>query len=72
MYQTIVTDIQNSITTGALRTGQKLPSITELAAQYGCSETVVKTALAVLRATGAVEGQQGVGVFVTGPQQPAR
>lgn len=65
LYQTIVADVQNSVATGALRPGQKLPSITELAAQYGCSETVVKTALAVLRATGTVEGHQGKGVFVT-------
>jgi DNA-binding GntR family transcriptional regulator len=64
LYQTIVADIRNSITTGALRPGQKLPSITELAGQYSCSQTVVKTALAVLRATGAVEGHQGKGVFV--------
>ncbi|HEX5142507.1 MAG TPA: winged helix-turn-helix domain-containing protein [Mycobacterium sp.] len=66
LYQTIVADIQNSIATGALRPGQKLPSITELSAQYDCSETVVKTALTVLRTTGAVEGHQGKGVFVAG------
>jgi len=64
LYQTIVTDITNSAATGALKRGDRLPSIKQLAAQYECSEAVVKTALAVLRATGVVEGRQGIGTFI--------
>lgn len=64
MYQLIVADIRGSIAGGQLKPGDRLPSITQLSAQYECSETVVKTALAVLRAMDLIEGQQGVANFV--------
>lgn len=38
-----------------------------LADQYECSETQVKTAIAILRELDLVEGRQGVGVFVKVP-----
>jgi DNA-binding GntR family transcriptional regulator len=38
-----------------------------MADQYECSQTQVKTALAILRELGLVEGRQGVGVFVKTP-----
>jgi GntR family transcriptional regulator len=52
---------------GVLKPGQKLPSIATLADQYECSQTQVKTAIAILRELGVVEGRQGVGVFVKTP-----
>jgi DNA-binding transcriptional MocR family regulator len=38
---------------GFLKPGQKLPSIATLTDQYECSQTQVKTAIAILRELGA-------------------
>jgi DNA-binding GntR family transcriptional regulator len=67
VYRLIVEDVRTQITNGVLKPGQKLPSITALAAQYECSQTQVKTAIAILRELGLVEGRQGVGTFVKAP-----
>jgi GntR family transcriptional regulator len=65
LYRVIVEDIRDQIRRGQLPPGSKLPSITKLADEYECSQTVVKTAIALLRELGEVEGHQGRGVYVT-------
>lgn len=44
--------------------GEKLPSESELSEVYGVSRTVVREAIASLRAGGVVETRQGAGAFV--------
>src|SRR3954471_2227203 len=46
--------------------GTRLPSVHELAQRFGVSRTVVREALAQLRAEGLVVAKQGSGVFVAG------
>ena len=65
IYKTIIDDIRAKVASGALKPGDQLPSTAQLADQYHCSQTQVKTAVAFLRELGTVEGQQGKGVFVT-------
>lgn len=43
---------------------EKLPTITQLAEQYGTSETTVKLALTLLGREGWTRGHQGKGTFV--------
>jgi DNA-binding FadR family transcriptional regulator len=57
-------DLAERITRGELRPGDKLPSEHELVATYSVSRTVVREAIASLKADGLVSSQQGVGVFV--------
>lgn len=64
--QTVIDDIAAKIASGQLKPGDRLPSAAELRAQYGVSITVVRRAIDYLKATGAVEGLPGVGVFVAG------
>jgi GntR family transcriptional regulator len=64
-YQRIAHDIREKITSGELRPGDRLPSISQLQKQYGVSAQPVKSALLVLQTAGLVEGHQGRGVFVT-------
>ncbi len=52
------------ITSGRLTPGARLPTEQELTAALGVSRTVVREAVAVLRAEGLVETRQGVGAFV--------
>lgn len=57
-------NLRSQILEGGWRAGTKLPASKEIEAAAGVSRTVVREAVAVLKAEGLVESQQGVGVFV--------
>ncbi|MBE3639952.1 FadR/GntR family transcriptional regulator [Mangrovicoccus algicola] len=60
----IITDLKDRISTGECVAGARLPSEAALTATYSVSRTVVREAIAVLRAEGLVEARKGSGVFV--------
>lgn len=60
----IVDALRDDLVGGAIQAGQKLPTETQLTAQFGVSRTVVREAIAALAADGLVESRQGAGVFV--------
>ena len=64
IYKLIIEDIKAKVASGGLKRGDQLPSTAQLANLYDCSQTQVRTAVAVLRELGVVEGHQGKGVFV--------
>jgi len=51
------------LTSGAFQAGDRLPSENALAKQYSVSRTVVREAIAILRADGLVQARKGAGVF---------
>jgi GntR family transcriptional regulator, transcriptional repressor for pyruvate dehydrogenase complex len=57
-------DLRRMIIDGELSPGDKLPSEAGLTAQYDVSRTVIREAIATLRADGLLEARHGVGVFV--------
>lgn len=60
--------LAESIRSGDLRPGDRLPTESSLVQTYGVSRTVVREAMSRLNAQGLVETQQGRGSFVlTGP-----
>lgn len=63
-YAQIAADYREKILTGSLPPGAKLPSESQLIAEYGVSRQVVKMALNVLRNEGLIIGHQGKGSFV--------
>jgi DNA-binding FadR family transcriptional regulator len=61
------------ITSGRLAPGARLPTEQEMIAATGVSRTVVREAVAALRAEGLVVTRQGVGAFVSeSPRPPFR
>lgn len=66
-YLQIADELREQITNGSLAPGDPLPSITQLAARYEVSVSVVKSAISVLRTKGLVVGQQGKAIFVRDP-----
>lgn len=64
--------MQARIEQGVWRPGERLPTESALAAQFGVSRTVVREAVSRLRSTGQLLARQGVGVFVaeTAPLKP--
>lgn len=65
LYEQIVQQIEESITSGALKEGDQLPAERELAQQFGVSRTAVREAVKALREKGLVEAYPGRGTFIT-------
>jgi DNA-binding FadR family transcriptional regulator len=65
LAQTLVDDLRRQIEAGALPVGAQLPTEPQLEAQFDVSRTVVREAIAELRAAGLVMPIQGKGMFVT-------
>lgn len=63
-YLRIATDVRAQIATGTYAPGDKLPTLPELVAAYGVSETTVRNALAVLRTEGLIETRTRAGTIV--------
>lgn len=70
--QTLVAKLRDTlraeISSGAYKVGDRLPSEAKLTQDHDVSRTVVREAIAALRADGLVEPRQGSGVYVTEPQ----
>ena len=64
LYEQIVQQIQESITSGDLQAGERLPAERELAEQFNVSRTAVREAVKALREKGLVEIHRGRGTFV--------
>lgn len=62
----VIDSLRKAIVEGELASGAKLPTEQELAKQMDVSRTVVREAVAALKADGLVKTRQGVGVFVIG------
>jgi GntR family transcriptional regulator, transcriptional repressor for pyruvate dehydrogenase complex len=60
----VVERIRSDIGSGRLRPGDRLPTEQDMIASLGVSRTVVREAVAALRAEGLVITRQGVGAFV--------
>lgn len=72
IYETIFTDLHEQIHSGALAPRERLPSETELAAQYGVSRMTVRQAMDLLEAQHLVLKRRGAGTFVTSPRPTFR
>lgn len=73
LYEDIATTLRQQITSGKLKPGDKLPSVRELSAQWGCTPGTVSRAYTVLADEGLVSGQRGGGTRVTTPaSQPGQ
>lgn len=67
----VVEALQRQIEEGDYAPGDQLPTEPVLVSKFGYSRTVIREAIAALRADWLVESRQGVGVFVLGPRVPA-
>jgi DNA-binding FadR family transcriptional regulator len=60
----LVEELERRIREDLLKAGDKLPTEATLMAHFGVSRTVVRDALARMKAAGLVQSHQGVGTFV--------
>ena len=64
-YLQVADELRDSIASGGLKPGERLPSGRDLARRYGVAPMTISHALDVLRGEQLVEAYQGRGVFVT-------
>lgn len=64
--------LRAKIATGPMKAGERLPTEKELEAEFGVSRTVIREAVAVLKADGLVEPRRGAGIFVRDPEGSRR
>jgi GntR family transcriptional repressor for pyruvate dehydrogenase complex len=64
LYEQIVEQIEERILSGDLKPGDRLPTESELADQFGVSRTAVREAMKVLRHKGLADSHPGRGTFV--------
>ena len=77
LYPSLYLKIKEAAECGAIKKGEKLPSIREAASQLGVSRTTVENAYAKLCIEGIIESQPQRGYFATGaksakPFEPAK
>ncbi|WP_339950801.1 FadR/GntR family transcriptional regulator [uncultured Albimonas sp.] len=66
----VIEALRAEILSGALTPGDKLPTEPALISRFGVSRTVIREAVAELRADRLVESRHGVGVFVLARPDP--
>lgn len=66
IYQQIVDQISQMISTGTLKPGDRLPPERQLAEEFGVSRPAVREALSALNLMGLIEVRHGEGAFVQG------
>jgi GntR family transcriptional regulator len=60
----IIESIEHQISTGHLKPGAQIPSLSQLQQLFGASYGTVRAATLVLKASGLVRGEAGIGMFV--------
>ena len=65
LFEQIVQQVEDSITSGQLKPGDQLPAERDLAQRFGVSRTAVREAVKTLREKGLVEAYSGRGTFIT-------
>ena len=64
IFRQIISQVKNAITTGKVPTGEKLPSIREMAEELKVSVITVKRAYSELENEGLITTRAGLGSFV--------
>ena len=70
LVETVREALRDQISSGSYPPGTRLPSEAQMTQEFGVSRTVIREAIASLRADGLVEPRQGAGVFVLAPPAP--
>src|SRR5690242_21908367 len=65
LFRQIYAGVRRAILSGALRSGERLPSTRDLADQLGVSRTIVVLAYEQLSTEGFIAGRGGSGTYVT-------
>jgi len=68
LYQQIADDLHGRIRSGQFTPGQRIPTIRQIAAEYGCNKITVQKAFETLQRLGIIENKVGSGCYVRFPE----
>ena len=68
LTEKVIASLRQEIESGQREPGSKLPTEPVLTEKFGVSRTVIREAIAALKADGLLEPRQGAGVFVLAPE----
>lgn len=68
LTEKVIASLRQEIESGQREPGSKLPTEPVLTERFGVSRTVIREAIAALKADGLLEPRQGAGVFVLAPE----
>lgn len=71
-YRRVAQELRDQIAGGQLKEGDRIPSLTELQAEFGVSDTVILEARKVLVAEGLLIARTGDGTYVRERPEPQR
>ena len=71
LAEKVIADLRRDIEDGSLKPGMVLPTEPMLTKKFGVSRTVIREAVAALKAEGLLNPRQGAGVFVLAPSTRA-
>jgi 2-aminoadipate transaminase len=69
LYKEIADQIESRINRGDFKPGEKIPSIRDIAAEFGCSKLTVQKAFDLLKNRGFIENIVGSGSYVRFPER---
>ena len=72
LYKSVSSALRQRIDTGLYEPGARIPSVSELAAEFGVSTITIRRAIRDLSLEGRLTGRQGLGVFVAKHQRMTR
>src|ERR1700722_7052976 len=72
LYKSVSSALRERIDTGLYEPGARIPSVSELAAEFGVSTITIRRAIGDLSLEGRLTGRQGLGVFVAKHQRMMR
>ena len=67
LAEKVIADLRRDMEDGSLKPGMMLPTEPMLTKKFGVSRTVIREAIAALKAEGLLNPRQGAGVFVLDP-----
>jgi len=67
LTEKVIVHLRNDIQSGSLKPGMMLPTEPTLTKKFGVSRTVIREAIAALKAEGLLDPRQGSGIFVLAP-----
>jgi GntR family transcriptional regulator len=70
LYRTIANQLQDRLNAGEWPPGERMPTESALAAEFGVNRLTIRQALAQLRQIGAIDIRQGSGTYVSIPPPP--
>ena len=69
LYMDVASQIEQSISTGEIKPGERLPSERNLATSFKVSRPTIREAMIALEIAGLVEIRTGSGIYVIAPQE---